>query len=108
MPAWHSKVWRKFRKHLVMALGAEVRVGVRSGALQRTEGAGPIELTMHAGARLVAGDGLRGFELVQPEPAVAHFRRKAGRDRLAPGERWEIGWLRLDKDVELQVEIKTP
>jgi len=59
-------------------------------------------------ARLVAGDGLRGFELVQPEPAVAHFRRKAGRDRLAPGERWEIGWLRLDKDVELQVEIKTP
>ena len=59
-------------------------------------------------ARLVAGDGLRGFELVQPEPAVAHFRRKAGRDRLEPGERREIGWLRLDKDVELQVEIKTP
>ena len=59
-------------------------------------------------ARLVAGDGLRGFELVEAEPTAAQFRRNSGRDRLSPGERWEIGWLRLDKDVEPQVEIKKP
>lgn len=59
-------------------------------------------------ARLVAGDGLRGFELVEAGPAAAQFWRKPGRDRLWPGERWEIGWLRLNKDVEPQVEIKKP
>jgi hypothetical protein len=59
-------------------------------------------------ARLVAGDGLRGFELMQAEPTAAQFLRNSGRDRLSPGERWQIGWLRLDKDVEPQVEIKTP
>jgi hypothetical protein len=59
-------------------------------------------------ARLVAGDGLRGFELVEAGPGAARFRRKPGRERLSPGERWEIGWLRLDKDVEPQVEITKP
>jgi Protein of unknown function (DUF3142) len=59
-------------------------------------------------SRLVAGDGLRGFELVEAEPAIAQFRSRHGRDRLSPGERWKIGWLRLDKDVEPRVEIKEP
>ena len=59
-------------------------------------------------ARLVAGDGLRGFELVEAGATVAQLRRKSGRDRLSPGERREIGWLRLDNDVEPQVEIKKP
>jgi hypothetical protein len=65
-----------------------------------------VEVRWHK-ARLMAGDGLRGFALVEAEPTLAQFR-KSGRGRLSPGERWKIGWLRLDQDAAFQVEIKKP
>ena len=66
----------------------------------------PVIAARWENARLVAGDGLRGFELLETGPTAAQFRRKSDHDRLSPGERWKIGWLRLDKDAEAQVEIK--
>jgi len=57
-------------------------------------------------ARLVAGDGLRDFELVEAGASTARFQTKSLPRRLAAAERRVIGWLRLNQDREVQVEIK--
>jgi len=57
-------------------------------------------------ARLVAGDGLRDFELVEAGASTARFQTKSPPRRLAAAERRVIGWLRLNQDREVQVEIK--
>ncbi|MDB6017212.1 MAG: hypothetical protein JWR19_1701 [Pedosphaera sp.] len=61
-------------------------------------------------ARLVASDGLRDFEVVDPGPNTLQFRARTTLipSRLAPGERQAIGWLRLDGEVEVQIETKKP
>lgn len=58
------------------------------------------------GARLVAGDGLRGFELVETGAAAGNFKMRSQASRLSAGEQLTIGWLRFDKDVEVQLEIE--
>jgi hypothetical protein len=58
-------------------------------------------------ALLVACDGLPGFEAVERSGEMVEFRDRAG-PRLAPGERRIIGWLRLNQESEVQVELSTP
>jgi len=58
------------------------------------------------GTRLVAGDGLRDFELVDAQPSTVRFRTKSQSYRLPAGEKQVIGWLRLSQDREVQVEIR--
>ena len=57
-------------------------------------------------ARLVAGDGLRGFELVEGGASTARFQTRSQPHRLSAGEQWTIGWLRFNRDVEVQLELK--
>ncbi len=57
-------------------------------------------------ARLMAGDGLRGFELAEQNVSAAKFENQLSQFRLPAGERQIIGWLRLDQDREVQVEVK--
>jgi hypothetical protein len=57
-------------------------------------------------ARLVAGDGLRDFELAEQNVSAAKFQNKKASFRLPAGEKQTIGWLRLDADREVQVEVK--
>jgi len=57
-------------------------------------------------ARLVAGDGLRGFELVEGDASTARLTTRSQPHRLAAGEHRTIGWLRFNRDVEVQLEIK--
>jgi hypothetical protein len=56
--------------------------------------------------RLVAGDGLRGFELVEGDASTARFQNRTQPERLFAGETRTIGWLRFDRNVEVQLEIK--
>jgi hypothetical protein len=57
-------------------------------------------------ARLVAGDALQGFELVQDKDAgAARFKSGASTKRLPPGGHYPIGWLRLSKRQEVHVEF---
>ena len=56
-------------------------------------------------ARLVAGDALRDFELSEQDSA-AIFQTKQKKFRLPAGEHQVIGWLRLEKDREVQLEVK--
>jgi hypothetical protein len=57
--------------------------------------------------RLLAGDGLGGFELVDSAPDAVQFRSREPiqSSRLSAGGRQMIGWLRMDKNVEVQIEI---
>ena len=57
-------------------------------------------------ARLVAGDGLRGFELAEQNVSAAKFQNQQPSFRLPAGEKQVIGWLRLDTDREVQIEVK--
>jgi hypothetical protein len=59
-----------------------------------------------SGARLMAGDGLHGFEMADRGIAFAKFETGVRPYRLPAGERQVIGWLRLNEDREVQVEIK--
>lgn len=56
------------------------------------------------GAKMVGGDGLQGYEAVEMAADAWELRRK-NNDRLRPGERRMVGWVRLDKDVEVTVEL---
>jgi hypothetical protein len=58
-------------------------------------------------ARLVAGDGLRGFELVEQNGSAAKFQINQTSFRLPAGGKIIIGWLRFGTDREVQVEVKT-
>jgi hypothetical protein len=58
-------------------------------------------------ARLVAGDGLGGFTLADRNgPSTATFQTRSQSLRLPAGERLKAGWLRFDRDCEVQVELK--
>jgi hypothetical protein len=57
-------------------------------------------------ARLVAGDGLHGFDLVDEGPSAVKFQTSAPTFRLSAGEDLVIGWLRLSDEREVQLEIK--
>lgn len=59
-------------------------------------------------ARLVAGDGLGGFEAMDASSNTMQFRARANSTpvRLPPGEHQVIGWVRLNKEVEVEIETK--
>jgi hypothetical protein len=57
-------------------------------------------------ARLVAGDGLRDFELVDGGPSTAKFQPRTPLGHLPAGEAQDIGWLRLSEDREVQIELE--
>jgi len=56
-------------------------------------------------ARLIAGDGARDFELAEPNASAARFQNQSSH-RLPAGETQPVGWLRLDHDREVQVEVR--
>jgi hypothetical protein len=57
-------------------------------------------------ARLIAGDGLHGFDLVEQNGFAAKFQNQTSNYRLSAGEKQIVGWLRLDQDREVQLEVK--
>jgi hypothetical protein len=57
-------------------------------------------------ARLVASDGLRGFEAVDEGSSALRFQTQSQSFRLPAGDEQVIGWLRFNTDREVQVEIK--
>ncbi len=57
-------------------------------------------------ARLVAGDGLREFELAEQNNSAAKFQTKTSSFRLPAGEKQIVGWLRLDPDREVKLEVQ--
>ena len=62
--------------------------------------------TRWSGARLMAGDGLRGFDLADQGVSSARFEIGVRPYRLPAGEKYVIGWLRLSEDREVQVEME--
>ena len=56
-------------------------------------------------ARLIAGDGLHGFELADQNGSAATFQNQSSNFRLPAGETEVIGWLRFDADREVQLEV---
>jgi hypothetical protein len=56
-------------------------------------------------ARLIAGDGARDFELAELNTSAVRFQNQSPH-RLPAGETQAVGWLRLDHDPEVQVEIR--
>jgi hypothetical protein len=57
-------------------------------------------------ARLVAGDGLRDFVLVDGGASAVKFQTRTKPCRLPAGEKQIIGWLRLSEDREVQIEME--
>ena len=57
-------------------------------------------------ARLVAGDGLRGFELAVQNASAAILTNSSANFRLPAGEQETVGWLRFDHDCEVQVKLE--
>jgi hypothetical protein len=57
-------------------------------------------------ARLVAGDGLRGFEMVEVDASTAKLQSQSRPCELPAGDRQVLGWLRLNNDAEVKVELK--
>jgi len=70
---------------------------------------GPLTVTARwKSARLVAGDGLGGFEMNESDARVATFNRPDPVFRLRAGERQSVGWLRLDgTNILQQLDLKT-
>ena len=58
------------------------------------------------GARLMAGDALRDFELADRSASAARFQTKQNSIRLPAGDFLTLGWLRFDRDCEVRCELK--
>ncbi|HEY9176014.1 MAG TPA: DUF3142 domain-containing protein [Verrucomicrobiae bacterium] len=59
-----------------------------------------------SGARLVSGDGQRGFQLVDGGSSAASFQTQNQPSRLRAGESIVVGWLRFDRDCEVKCEAR--
>lgn len=59
-----------------------------------------------SGARLVSGDGQRGFQLADGGPSAASFQTQTQPSRLRAGESIVVGWLRFDRDCEVKCEAR--
>ncbi len=57
-------------------------------------------------ARLVAADGLQGVDAVEQGSDAIQFRTRRQFDRIGPGERRFIGWLRLNPETEVTSEVR--
>lgn len=58
------------------------------------------------GAHLVAGDALSDFELVEEDASTVTIKSRLRPCFLSPGDQRVAGWLRLDKDCEVRVELQ--
>lgn len=58
------------------------------------------------GARLIAADGLHGFNPLTAGTSSITFQPQSQPGRLPAGETQTIGWLRFDRDCEVQIELK--
>jgi hypothetical protein len=56
-------------------------------------------------AHLLTGDGLRDFELVEQKNSAAQFQTLSS-SRLPAGSTQTVGWLRFDRDCEVQLEVR--
>lgn len=65
-----------------------------------------VRWSRESGARLLAADGLRGFEMVDERTSTLRLQNQSQSCRLPAGERQVIGWLRFNQDREVQVELK--
>jgi len=65
-----------------------------------------VRWSREGGARLVSGDGLLGFTLVEGEGTTADFRIESHDYHLPAGVTNTIGWLRFNRDCEVKVELK--
>ena len=65
-----------------------------------------VRWSREGGTRLVAGDGLRGFKLTESGEASAAFQVGPHTLHLRAGETNVIGWLRFNRDCEVDVELK--
>ena len=61
--------------------------------------------TRWSGARLSAADGVRGFAVTERGASSVRFENPSQRWRLPAGEQNVVGWLRLQEDCEVQVEL---
>lgn len=57
-------------------------------------------------ARLVAADGLHGFTMLHAGTSPIIFQNQSQPGRFAAGEKQTIGWLRFDRECEVQIEVK--
>jgi hypothetical protein len=62
-----------------------------------------MELSWKEG-RLVAGDGLGGFELEETAVNGARLRRVRNGGSVEPGGRLAVGWVRLSANTEVRIE----
>jgi hypothetical protein len=62
-----------------------------------------VDLAWESG-ELIGADGLRGYALkmVSPTRARLDFGQNEELAGLAPGERWQIGWLRFKQKAEVR------
>lgn len=60
------------------------------------------------GSRLVAADGLAGFQAEDAGPATLRFSSPTGSFRLEPGRRQRVGWARFSKPTEVSIEVSSP
>lgn len=66
----------------------------------------PVQVTLQwSEARLVACDGLQGFESAEAGNNAVQFKFHKSVAPFEPGERRTIGWLRLNKEAEVQIEM---
>jgi len=56
--------------------------------------------------RLIASDGLEGFEPGDEGSNRLTFSRKNGARSLGPGERQSVGWMRFDREAEVHVALE--
>jgi hypothetical protein len=68
---------------------------------------GAITVRWKGPGRLVAADGVMGMETERGQAAVT-FRSSADAalGRLRPGERRRLGWLRLERDMEVAIDVQ--
>ena len=57
-------------------------------------------------ARLVAGDALRDFELADRSASAARIQTRSQPCHIRAGESLVLGWLRFDRDCEVQCELR--
>jgi hypothetical protein len=68
----------------------------------------PERLTISTTGTLIAFDATAGYAAQRATPDALHFTADPGTiDPLRPGQRRVIGWIRLERDTEVAVDVVT-
>lgn len=89
--------------HSQVNSGGLVELTVTNAGTSATSFPEQLELSWSKG-RLVAGDGLGGFELEETAVNGARLRRIRNGGSVEPGGRITVGWLRLSANTEVRIE----